>query len=187
MQTNKTVDCENLVQNNQISVAKHSVRPNRHLNKMCLLKPTDTTDIVFSNQTDKLFKKQQSLHPSKSTPVMGKYNLRKKSVQTRSDIKKPNQQTCDKHLRGLKDEQSRPKKRNAQLSKYKRKNANARERDRVKVSLSYMTPIWCHQIGVQSLNLSVGEQLIIFVCKPTAGSSLFSNSICLHSLFFFFK
>lgn len=98
-----------------------------------LIKPS--SDIVFSNQTSKLLK--QVPNCNLSAPVMGKYNLRKKSVQTRSDsIKK--QQEAKLHLRGLDDSKdskdSKPKKRNSQLSRYKRKNANARERSRVQVS-----------------------------------------------------
>lgn len=95
-----------------------------------LIKPS--SDIVFSNQTSKLLK--QVANCSSSAPVMGKYNLRKKSVQARSDgVKK--QQEAKLHLRGLDDsKESKPKKRNSQLSRYKRKNANARERNRVQVS-----------------------------------------------------
>lgn len=96
-----------------------------------LIKPS--ADIVFSNQTSKLLKQVASC--SSSAPVMGKYNLRKKSVQTRSEVVKK-QQEAKLHLRGLDDsKESKPKKRNSQLSRYKRKNANARERNRVQVRL----------------------------------------------------
>jgi len=120
-------DCENLVQNNQIVENKTKMCPTkRPTTTENLLK--QTSDIVFNNQTDKLLKKQ-TVNQS-SSPVMGKYNLRKKSVQVKLDnVKK---QPIDKHLRGLKDDDTKSKKRNPQLSRYKRKNANARERVRVK-------------------------------------------------------
>lgn len=134
MSTTQTIDCENLVQNSQI-LDKNNVCSKLNENfgsklneKLIKL----NSDIVFNNQTNKLLK--QVVNCDSSTPVMGKYNLRKKSVQTRSDsIKK--QQTDKLHLRGL-NEDSKPKKRNSQLSRYKRKNANARERNRVQVNKS---------------------------------------------------
>ena len=91
-----------------------------------------SADIVFSNQTSKLLKQVANCS---SAPFMGKYNLRKKSVQARSESVKK-QQEAKLHLRGLDDpKDSKPKKRNSQLSRYKRKNANARERNRVQVSV----------------------------------------------------
>ena len=99
------------------------------------IKSTDLNNstIVFNNQTNKLIK--QDLNDKQLTPIMGKYNLRKKStpIKTRTDsIKKPNQ-IDTKHLRGLIEDDKKPKKRNTSLSKYKRKHANARERSRVQV------------------------------------------------------
>lgn len=124
------MNCEKLVQNDKNSDVKQSNR-----SSICKLpierNKKQNLNIVFNNQTDRLIKRQ---FVDQSTPVMGKYNLRKKSVTpTKSDcIKKSHQQTTDRHLRGLKDD-DKPKKRSLQLSRYKRKNANARERFRVQV------------------------------------------------------
>ena len=123
-QLNETMDCDNSVQSNLVD------DNNNCLSKTLCVK--SSSDIVFSNQTNKLIKQSINSHNS-SAPVMGKYNLRKKSIQSKSEIKKQN----DNHLRGLIDKTTtgKPKKRNSQLSRYKRKNANARERSRVQVNL----------------------------------------------------
>lgn len=126
MDNSQILDTNNNICSNKKSIKNYCVKKLSVENVII-----NSSDIVFNNQTDKFIK--SDVNNKQLNPVMGKYNLRKKSIKTRSDNLKSKHQEL-KNLRASIEEDKKPKKRNPQLSKYKRKNANARERSRVQVN-----------------------------------------------------